>query len=873
MTGTFSFGQWVQARRMALRLTQKELASAAGCSVVLVRKIEADARRPSRQVAALLAKHLQIAPSEHEDFVRCARAELAPDRLPPPVYGIPRRILTTPLTNLPAQRTTLVGRERSIAEVTTLLEREGARLVTLSGPGGVGKTRLALQVATNLVDSYMDGVWFVDLAPIDDPALVVTAIAQALGVTTASERPVDQLKAALRHKHLLLLLDNYEHVLEAAVLVSNLLAAAPRLSVLVTSRALLRLTGEHEYPVPPLALPDLNDLPALERLTQYPAVALFNQRARAAVGNFTMTNTNAAAVAAICVRLDGLPLAIELAAARLKVFTPEELLNQLEQQLVLLTGGPRDLPARQQTIRATIDWSYRLLTAAEQILFTRLGVFVGGWTLEAAEAVGGDTAGDSWPVSGTSALHGSIADLLTSLTDKSLVRRVIGANEQRRFTMLETIHEYALERLIQSGAATRLRQRHAEFFLTLAETAELGLRGKEQELWLARLEEEHSNLRTALACCPQLEGGVQMGLRLAGALCRFWDIRGHRPEARAWLEGLLAQPEAAPPTEARAKALNAAGYLAQFGETALFEESVRLARALGAKPIEAQALYNLGYCTYFRGDAARGTALLEASLALFQELGDQWGTAEALRDLAEVTNDSGDHERAQALLEQSLALSQALSDQRGCAETLCDLALTVRERGEHTRAAVLYEQSLPIAGRLKDKRIVARALRGLATVARTQGESVHAAVLSEQSLALSQDVGDLESVADVLIDYGVAAREQGDPERAQAYFQEALALYRAAEHHLEIAWALLDLARTALLRGDHASAYRQCAESLALFREWAYTAGIAGCHEVMAEIAAVQGQLEWAVRRPASATVLSSPDTPASPRTSGAAHS
>ncbi|HSH81837.1 MAG TPA: adenylate/guanylate cyclase domain-containing protein, partial [Herpetosiphonaceae bacterium] len=459
----------------------------------------------------------------------------------------PLRTLENRPNNLPLQLTPFIGRERELAAVCERLLDVTTRLVTLTGPGGTGKTRLALQVAADLLDHFANGVWFVDLAPIADPSLLVSTIATALGVReTGGQSLLDSLKAYLREKQLLLVLDNFEQITAVADQVAALLAAAPALKVLVTSRVPLHVRGEHEYAVPPLPLPDRAAGTSPDRLSQYEAVRLFIDRARDVQAAFAVTNTNAPAVAEICHRLDGLPLAIELAAARVKLLSPEAILQRLDRPLKLLSGGARDLHTRQQTLRATIDWSYNLLAPKEQTLFRRLGVFTGGFDLAAVDAVcgTGDEAGD-------------VFDTVAALVDNSVVRPVETLDGEPRFTVLETIREYALERLEAAGETGGLRRHHVEYFLLLAERGDLELRGPNELAWLNRLETEHDNLRAALQwTLDQRE--AELGLRLVGALTLFWRYRGHWSEGHAWLERLLAVGDAAAPA-VRARALAGAG--------------------------------------------------------------------------------------------------------------------------------------------------------------------------------------------------------------------------------------------------------------------------------------------------------------------------
>ena len=658
----------------------------------------------------------------------------------------PLRSLGARPNNLPLQRSPLIGREREVAEVERLLLREDVGLLTLTGPGGTGKTRLALQVAAEVLDRFEDGVFFVALAPLADPGLVGSAIAQALGVRESGERPLlDSLKDYLREKRLLLVLDNFEHLLAAAPVVSELLGANPGLKVLVTSRAVLHLYGEHDYPVPPLALPARQPLPPLEALTQYETVRLFIERARAAKPDFAVTNANAPAVAEICHRLDGLPLAIELAAARVRLLPPEALLRRLDHRLPLLVGGPRDLPARQQTLRGAIAWSYDLLDESERALFRQLAVFVGGCTLEAAEAVCADRTTDHRPRT-TGQLQSSVVrglcsdevlDVLASLVDKNLLHQHEQEDREPRFTMLETIREYALEQLEASGEAGLLRSRHLEFFLALAEQAAPELTGPKQGRWLERLEREHDNLRAALDWALE-RGQAELGLRLAGALGRFWEVRGFLSEGQRRLDRALAlgasdQPPAS--AGARSAALNVAGTLA-----------------------------------YIRSDYERAAALHQDSLTLRRELGDRSGIATSLHNLSRVRFYQGDRERAVALCEESLGLRRELDDKRGIAMSLNTLGVIARNRGDQTAARSLYEESLGLFRELGDQWGIGLLLNNLARVARDLGDWTWTADLCAESLALFREVGDRHGLAWVLSNLAIMARFRGSWERAARLF-------------------------------------------------------------------------------------------------------
>ncbi len=582
-----------------------------------------------------------------------------------PTHFEPLKTLDNRPTNLPPQTTLLVGREKEAEEVGKLLGQPEVRLVTLLGPGGTGKTRLSLQVAADLLDQYTDGAFFVPLEPINDPALLLPAIAQALGVKE-SELPIaDRLRAYLKDKQLLLVLDNFEQVVAGAGLVGDLLKAAQKVKGLVSSRIPLRLYGEREYAVPPLGLPNLKQLPTVAALEQFPAVALFVQRAQAVKADFNLTKENAASVAEICVRLDGLPLAIELAAARTKLLPPQAMLARLSNRLKLLTGGARDLTARQQTLRGAIDWSYDLLEEAEKRLLARLGVFNGGWMLEAAEAVceigmGGKTA------------TVDVLDGIGSLLDKSLIRQQennFDSGGEPRFVMLETIREYALERLTEFGETEAARASHANYYLELAEQAEKELRGPQQVAALKLLETEHDNLRTALSWAIEAgEQGQAIALRLVGTLWRFWVMNSYLSEGQRWLDSVLAKSGG--PTIERAKALTGAGNLAWVlgnyeRATALLNTSLTLRRELDDKPGIASVVQNLGNVALEQGDYDKATAHYQESLTLRRELGDKAEIAVALQSLGNLALEQDEYAQAITLYEESLALFRELDSKSG----------------------------------------------------------------------------------------------------------------------------------------------------------------------------------------------------------------
>jgi predicted ATPase/class 3 adenylate cyclase len=693
--------------------------------------------------------------------------------------------------NLPAQATALIGREAEVAAVCEQLRRADTHLLTLTGTGGTGKTRLALQAAAELLDDFRDGVFFAPLASIRDPQLVAAAIAQALGIKEAGDQPLlDLLKAYLRGKQTLLLLDNFEHLAAAAPLVAELLVTAPHLKALVTSRETLHLYGEREYSVPPLSLPDLRRLPPIERLTQYEAVRLFIERAQAVRPDFAVTTENAPAVAEICARLDGLPLAIELAAARSKLFPPKALLARLDKRLQLLTGGPRDLPARQQTLRGAIEWSYDLLDAAEQAIFARLGVFVGGCTLAAAEAVLNDDGRSDSQVA-IFIRSDAVLNGLASLIDKSLIKQVESIGDETRFVMLETIQEYALERLEMSGEAEVLRDRHLAYELALAEAADPELPGPKQMTWLNRLEAELDNLRAALQW--SVENDVEAGLRLAAALRGFWGIRGFAGEGREWLSQLLLQPTAQAPALTRAKALLAYAFLSQRQGALtlarqLAEESLALYRALGDREGIASSLLTLGSVTAGLGDYAAGRSLLEQSVALLRELGLRPGLALALTTLGAIVSDR-DAAQGRLVLEESLAIGRSLGDQIGVGHNLIALGRLALRQGDDTTAQRWLEESLAINRRLGNQ-VAAYSLVALGELAFHRGEYDQARSYYEESRELNKQAGQDPQDPWLLVRLGYIALRQGDMAGARATFEQSLTVFKRGETKsvLSLSW-------------------------------------------------------------------------------------
>ena len=930
MDEIFSLGQWIKRRRKALDMTQDELAQRVGCSKELIVKIEADARRPSKQIAERLADQLGLAEDERVMFLQAARAELGVDRLAPPTRSVPQpalvpaaalphgtvtflftdiegstqlwahqpqkmgaavarheallreaitaaggvvfktvgdavyaafasaldavsaavagqRALSTeawglsspllirmalhsgvvearggdylglplsrvarllaaghggqillslaiaelvreqrppevtlrdlgshrlkdlslpeqifqlvapdlltdfpPLqtlsahrTNLPSQPTALIGREREIADVVTLLRRADVHLVTLTGPGGTGKTRLALQVAAELLDEFVHGTYFVDLAPISDPELVASTIAHALGVqVSGNELPIDQVTEHLRGKKLLLVLDNFEQILPAAPLVAALLVAAPDLKVLTSSRAPLRISGEQELPVPPLDLPDPERLPSLDVLAQSDAVRLFIERARAVKPDFMITAENAAAVAEIVFHLEGLPLAIELAAARVKLLTPQAMLPRLKQSLDLLASTARDRTDRQRTLRGAIAWSYDLLDDGLKVLFARSAVFVGGARLEQLEAVCGPAAD----------LGRAVLDGVSELVDQSLLRQ-IEVDGEPRFRMLVTIREFALEKLVASAEAQAIHARHAESYGAFAEAAVPHLQGKDLKRWLDVLEVDHDNLRAALECDIDSRR-VERAVRTAYALWRFWQMRGHLREGRAWSERVLALADG--PPLARMKALETIGGLAYWQAdqtvTAYYREAYEIAKAHGDAADRAKAAYNYSFTFSIPGiggetDYIEGRRYLEESLLLFRELGDRAAVGRAAWALA-VTYVNGSRSPDELLRGREHGL-EALREHRTLGErNLFDegwdlhlLGLIALKLNELDEAMLRFREALELFVAAADTSGMVLMFSNIAEASRQRGEIERHDVLVGAWSALSQRTG------------------------------------------------------------------------------------------------------------------------------------
>jgi predicted ATPase/tetratricopeptide (TPR) repeat protein len=720
----------------------------------------------------------------------------------------PLKTLDARVDLLPVPPTALIGREDEMAHIETLLRRDDVRLVTLSGPGGSGKSRLSLQVAGGLRAVFMGGVFFVSLAPITDPLLVLPVIAQVLGIRDGAERDLmARVLETLQRRPVLLVLDNFEQVIGAADLVGDLLASCQGLKILVTSREVLHVRAEYEFAVPPLELPDPAHLPPLKELTGCSAIALFVQRVQAVKPEFCLTATNAREIVEICTRLDGLPLAIELAAARMKLLSPQTLLARLGKPLALLTGGARDVPARQQTLRNTISWSYQLLSAQEQRLFRWLTVFVGGCALSCAEAMCDRT--------------GNAIDDLASLVDKSLLRsgeQTDADSSEPRLLMLGTIREYGLEMLAGSGEATEARQWHAEHFLQLAEEAVLELDGPLLTFWLNRLEQEHDNLRAALQWFLAAEtkpeaGQTTLALRLASALERFWVVRGYRNEGLTFLERALRGSSGVAPN-VRAKALLVAARLSSM-----------------------------------QSDYKRSMLLAQESLALFRELQDKRGIALSLNRLGIAAWRQADFATARVLMEEDLALYRELENPDRIAWSLFALGLLNIKQGEYASAAAAFEESLTLFRELANKRGIAASLTQTgATLFLSQGDQEQACSLLTQGLSLDREIGDKEGMAVTVLLLGAVSLKQGDVAAARSRVEEGLHLYREMSYREGITEALALLGKVETARGDLTVASTLFTESLTLAKDLDQRELFAIGLEGLAPVVATQADPARAVR-------------------------
>jgi predicted ATPase/DNA-binding SARP family transcriptional activator len=716
-------------------------------------------------------KELEVEPSEQTralyERLKAGKKNLETG----PTGAVREKWEESPKTNLPVPLTSFIGREREIEDVIHLLS--STRLLTLIGSGGIGKTRLAIQAANDLIKSYKEGVWWVELAPLIDETLVPQAVAQVLGVRESPDQPmIESVKNFLREKQLLLVMDNCEHLIAVcAQLADDLLTQCAELSILTTSREALGITGETTLHVSALSFPVLAHLSQIQNLKEFESIQLFVERAAAARPDLALTQQNAFTVAQICHRLDGIPLALELAAARVKLLSLEEIATRLDDRFTLLTHGSRTALPRHQTLRAAIDWSYDLLSAPERIFFNRLSVFTGGFTLDAAEEV----------VTGGDVSKSQVIDLLGQLIDKSLVTVRAGLEDsesETRYGMLETIREYAREKLDQSGETEQVRQRHRDFFIAFVEQTEPKLRSAEQFQWLDRLEVEHDNLRAAWECA--IESDAKLASRLASALLDFWMMRGNPSEGREWLAQLLPQTMQWRQTAGRARVLSVAGRLSYFhrdivSARQLLEEALAIARALGDKKQMAFALNWLGYIANYRSDDQTAEAVAKEALTIYQELQDPLGIVETTFFLAMAS--PGQYPEAEERCISSLAKLKELGDNFGVAYALNLLGELARFRGDYEPARQFYEENLEILRKLRSRAIVPP-MMNLAWVSLYGGDTRKAKALFEESLNRSNESGDKGTMTECLTGFVGVLVMAGKPEQAARLIGAAESLLR-----------------------------------------------------------------------------------------------
>ena len=739
--------------------------------------------------------------------------------------------------NLSGQITPVIGRTAEIAEIKRILQDDGQRLLTLTGPGGTGKTRLAVQVAADLLSEFADGVFLVSLGSINERALVASEIAQTLGLKETGDTPIrETLKSHLHSRQMLLVLDNFEQVVAAATLVSELLSACPQLKILVTSRVVLHVRGEQELPVQPLDLPDVHRLPPLASLCDYSAVKLFVDRARAIKPDFVLTDNNAQAVAEICAHLDGLPLAIELAAARIKLLSPKSMVARLDNRLKLLVGGASDLPEHQQTMRTTIDWSYDLLNAQEQKLFEWLSVFASGFTLQAAESIAGDK------------LQLDVLEGLLSLVNQSLIRQKEEPAGDPRFWLLEIIREYGSEKLHASAELPALYRAHANYFVSLAERAEPELTGADQAAWLNQLESEHENIRAALKFLLD-SGDGETAARLAAAFWRFWLVRGYLSEGRQQLQRIASAAVAA---DTRAKILMGAGTLAQnqtdySAARSLFEESLAIWRQIGNKKGIATLLHNLGWMAWRQSDYDTAHRLSAEALALHREIGNKLGMAHSLNNLGWVAHHRGDYAAAQDFHEQSLAIRRELGDQRAVAFALTNLGWAVQKQGDYERSLSLIREARESFREVGDKQLLAFSSLIMANALHEYGDPPEAKKLLNHSIKTSNEIGSKYNLAFSLRILGDVMLEEGDEAHALDLLEQSLGLFRGIGDKYGAAFALCILANISSDGGEREHAASLLTESFQLREEIGDKHGLIECVEGLARIALARNEPAEAV--------------------------
>lgn len=832
------FGDWLRRRRKALDLTREKLAFRVGCSFETIKKIELGDLKPSAQLAELLATKLEVPLAEHRAFVQFARSETRMDAYAFTQLPVAATAPPVPST-LPTPPTSLLGRAREIHAALKLLERSDVRLLTLTGPPGSGKTRLSLAIAAHARAEL--SVHFIPLAPVSNAALVATAVAKGLDVQEEKNRPLaETLRNVLRQQHLLIVLDNFEQVMDAAPQVSEWLAAAPQVKFIVTSREALRIYGEHLLPVPPLELPDVHHLPPIEALRHYAAVELFVGRAQAVRPDFGLTPENATTVARICALLDGLPLAIEMAAAQIRRDSPQRVLARLNERLVGLTGGMRDLTPRQQTLRGAIDWSYDLLSASEMQLLNHLGVFVGGCDLAAIRAT-------------LPAAEAELPDVLQSdldsLTDKNLVK----SDGEGRYWLLEMIGDYAREKLLARGVLDATQRAHADYFASWAEQVNGAAQTDAGQF--QRLEREPDNLRAALEWALAQPDGVQ-ALRLCGAFGPFWVARGYWSEGLSWTRRALAQQKAEELSRDKlrlyANALHVAGQLAERQESnattwGFYEESLRLRRSLGEPSAIIESLITLSLFSYFDSQTETGVKYGEEGLALCRATGNQRGSAFLLNHLGRLALARDDYSSAQKYLHESLATSRALQDKTNLAMALHNLGVAAIIGGRHAEARTHFAESLELRVSLSDLRGIVQSYKMMGVVAYHVGEYAEAQAWFDKSVASARALNDRYGEAHALINLGFVAFVEGNLGLTRTYIASTQEVAHAlGDKTIPQLLALELLARLALAEGDYASARAHATLGLTEWTTLHSFEEMAECARVLGYVALVEGDLATA---------------------------
>jgi len=731
-----TFGKWLKRQRSSRGLTQEQLAYQIGCATITLRKIESEERRPSVAIVKQLRRVFEIPQDQQTNFLKFARGDWT--KIPDIRSGeTPWQVPASTRTNLPAAVTSLIGREKQLAEIHGYLLQGEIRLVTLIGPPGIGKTRLSIEVAHQCLSGFADGVFFAGLAPIDDPNLIASTVRQALGyVETQHPSSEQQLIRGVGEKQILIVLDNCEHLIKnVALFTSGFLSACSNLKILTTSREALHISGEWLYSVPSLKLPDEISQVDINSASQYPALTLFAERARAVRSDFSLTADNIKTVSIICAKLDGLPLAIELVAAQLRLHSLQSLLQRMDDSFVLSVQGTWTVPSRQVTLSQAIGWSYHALTPDEQRILAYLSVFSGGFTLSAAETIFSERFTET-----------TVSDLVASLLDKSLLQNSADSKGELRFAMLVTIHQFTWERLTEMNEFSEVRNWHLAYFVHLAEQGDDGIHGPDQLNWMERLDSEYSNFRAALGWAVESQNADD-GSRLAGGLIFFWFIRGYLGEATDWYERILALEKKAS-AKWEAKVLFGLGNLLirrESGDTdrrtEIFERSLSLYKELNDKSGIAGVLNALGIVALQQQDLLKARQLFNESLVLRSQMGAPWEIAHTLQNFAPIAFQEKDYESAKLLSEETIALFEQAGDQRGVARTLSDLAEFERVNGNLVRAVELLKQSLSQLILFKDKLSITSVLDDLAELSCLQGNTKRAVRLYGAAESMRENIG------------------------------------------------------------------------------------------------------------------------------------